>query len=245
MAGGHNGCDTRNDILRRDLTQKVIKPNTRGCVVQSGVLRDPYTNKVIDFNRAKPDTVEIDHVVSLSDAWQTGAQKLTVKTRADFANDPLDLLAVSEAANRQKGDHDAASWLPPNKAFRCQFVARQVAVKMKYHLWVTPAEHNAIARVLAGCPSQPLPTAQGTAPPAPALVPTPTTAKPLPTTAKKPTATTATKPTTPTTLPAGTVGPVHPGAFCAPAGAKGVTKAGTLMKCGPTKVDPKNRWRKA
>ena len=166
VAAGHNGCDTRNDILRRDLQAVVIKPGSNGCTVLSGVLRDPYTNTTIHFNRDNGDAVQIDHMVSLSDAWQTGAQNLTRAARTNLANDPLELLAVSGSANEQKGDADAASWLPPNKAFRCPFVARQVAVKVRYHLWVSPPEHDAIARVLATCPSQALPTTAGTAPPA-------------------------------------------------------------------------------
>src|SRR5262249_28449747 len=148
-----------NDILRRDLADVVIKPGTHGCVVARGVLHDPYTEALILFTRG-PGTsaaVQIDHVVALGDAWQTGAQQLGSPVRADLANDPLNLLAVSGAANEQKGDADAASWLPPARAFRCSYVARQVAVKARYHLWVTPAEHAAIARVLSGCPGQPLP----------------------------------------------------------------------------------------
>ena len=159
VADGHNGCDTRNDILRRDLTHVVIKAGTDGCVVASGVLRDPYTATVIAFTRGQQTSsaIQIDHVVALGDAWQTGAQQLSLPVRTNMANDRLELLAVSGAANDQKGDADAASWLPPNKAFRCSYVAIQVAVKVRYHLWVTPAEHAAIARVLAKCPGQPLP----------------------------------------------------------------------------------------
>jgi Protein of unknown function (DUF1524) len=155
VADGHNGCDTRNDILRRDLTAVAIRPGTNGCVVSSGVLHDPYTGTVIPFTRgvSTSDAVQIDHVVALGDAWQTGAQQLSLAVRTNMANDPLELLAVSGPINEQKGDADAASWLPPNKAFRCSYVARQVAVKIAYHLWVTPAEHDAIARVLATCPT--------------------------------------------------------------------------------------------
>jgi hypothetical protein len=103
--------------------------------------------------------VQIDHVVALSNAWQTGAGLLTPEIRQQLANDPLELLAVDGAANQQKSDGDAATWLPSNKAFRCQYVARQVAVKAKYQLWVTSAEKDAITRVLATCPGQPLPSA--------------------------------------------------------------------------------------
>ena len=153
----HNGCDTRNDILRRDLTAQVLSGS---CVVLSGTLQDPYTGDVIAFRRG-PGTstaVQIDHVVALGDAWQKGAQQLTPGVRLALANDPLELLAVDGPTNERKGDGDAATWLPPNKAFRCQYVARQVAVKVRYHLWVTAAERDAIARVLSSCPGQPLPT---------------------------------------------------------------------------------------
>ncbi len=148
-----NGCDTRNDILRRDLVQKRILPD---CTVARGVLRDPYTRQAITHVAGR-SRIDIDHVVSLSDAWQKGAFRWTTAKRTAFANDPLNLLAVDYSANRQKGEGDAATWLPPNKAYRCPFVARQVAVKVAYGLWVTVAEKSAIARVLGTCPSHPLP----------------------------------------------------------------------------------------
>lgn len=151
-----NGCDTRNIILRRDLTNAVV--NER-CQVTTGVLNDPYTGKMIQFTRGADtsDDIQIDHVVALSDAWQKGAQQLSFERRVEFANDPLELLAVDGAANQQKSDSDAATWLPPNKAFRCQYVARQIAVKLKYSLWVTNGEKDAMLRVLALCPDQTLP----------------------------------------------------------------------------------------
>jgi hypothetical protein len=156
---GHNGCDTRNDVLRRDLTGVVLKPDTHGCVVLTGTLHDPYTGRDIAFVRGVGTSiaVQIDHVVALADAWQTGAQYWTPQRRTDFANDPLELLAVDGPANEAKGAGDAATWLPPDKAYRCAYVARQVAVKAKYRLWMTPAERDASARVLARCPRQPLP----------------------------------------------------------------------------------------
>ena len=103
--------------------------------------------------------VQIDHVVALSDAWQKGAQKLSLTSRTAFANDPLNLLAVKGRLNSQKGDGDAATWLPPLKSYRCAYVARQVAVKAKYSLWVTTAEKAAIKSILDKCPGQLLPTA--------------------------------------------------------------------------------------
>ncbi len=159
----HNGCDTRNDILNRDLTDKTYKANTHDCVVASGVLNDPYTATRIDFTRGQDTStaVQIDHVVALSNAWQTGAQQLSEQTRTQFANDPYNLLAVDGPANQQKSDGDAATWLPANKGFRCEYVARQIGVKQKYALWVTQAEHDAMANVLASCPTQQVPTDGG------------------------------------------------------------------------------------
>lgn len=150
------GCDTRNRILSRDLESTVLNSK---CQVVSGILHDPYTGQTIEFQRGETSSqdVQIDHVVALSDAWQKGAQQLSRERRTMLANDPLELLAVDGAANQQKGDGDAATWLPPNKAFRCQYVARQIAVKRKYQLWVTQAEKDAMARVLGGCPGQRLP----------------------------------------------------------------------------------------
>lgn len=148
---GHNGCDTRNDVLREQLVDVQIKPNTNGCVVLTGVLNDPYTGTTVGFVRGpdSSDDVQIDHVVALSDAWQTGAAQLDEVTRRNFANDPLNLQATLGWVNQQKGDSDAASWLPPNGAYRCAFVSRIVDVKAAYGLWVTPAEYDAIGRVLA------------------------------------------------------------------------------------------------
>lgn len=159
QALGHNGCDTRNDILRRDLTGVVVEPDTRGCVVGAGVLTDPYGGSVIHFVRGVGTSlaVQIDHVVALGDAWQTGAQSWPEARRQDFANDPLELLAVDGPLNEGKGDGDAATWLPPHNAFRCDYVSRQIAVKAKWRLWVTPAEKVAMTRVLDRCPGQRLP----------------------------------------------------------------------------------------
>jgi hypothetical protein len=160
---GRNGCDTRNDILRRDLKTIVVKAGTAGCVALSGRLDDPYTAMVIAFRRGESTStrVQIDHVVALGDAWRSGAQQLSATQRLGLANDPLNLLAVDGPANLQKSDSDAASWLPANKAFRCTYVARQVAVKRKWRLWVTAAEHATVSAVLATCPDQPLPAEPG------------------------------------------------------------------------------------
>ncbi|MEO8519213.1 MAG: DUF1524 domain-containing protein [Dermatophilaceae bacterium] len=161
-----NGCDTRNDILRRDLKSRQMKND---CKVLAGSLApDPYTGTYIRFVYGGASEVDIDHLVALSDAWQKGASAWPAGKRLALANDPLNLLAVDSSANRVKGDGDTATWLPPNKAFRCAYVARQVAVKGKYGVWVTPAERAAMTRVLATCPSMVLP-APGSTPTTAAL----------------------------------------------------------------------------
>jgi hypothetical protein len=166
--GGYNGCGTRDDILRRSMIESVVKPNSGGCIVLSGRLSDPYTGREIQFVRGpESGAVQVDHVVALGDSWQKGAQQLTAEERADMANDPLELLAVDGPTNSAKGDADAASWLPPNKGFRCAYVARQIAVKSKYRLWVTAAEKDSMAAVLATCPVQGLPTEADIRVPAP------------------------------------------------------------------------------
>ncbi len=144
-----NGCDTRNDILRRDLTAKTVQD----CVVLEGVLQDPYSGQRVRFTRGPVTSldVQIDHVVALSNAWQTGASYWSAEERETFANDRRNLLAVRGDLNLQKGDGDAATWLPPRKAFRCDYVAIQVLTKQRYDLWVTAAEKAAMQRILDRC----------------------------------------------------------------------------------------------
>ena len=158
--GNISGCDTRNFILKRDLTLITWRTG-ENCMVATGKLVDPYTGKTIKFVRGVKTSlaVQIDHVVAVSDAWQKGAQQISSKARYSFYNDPLNLLAVDGPTNSAKGDGDAATWLPPNKSYRCAYVARQVAVKAKYKLWVTSAEKTAIQGILAKCPKQPVPSA--------------------------------------------------------------------------------------
>jgi hypothetical protein len=154
-----NGCDTRNDILKRDLTEEVFKEKTKPCVILSGTLIDPFSGETINFVRGvvTSNEVQIDHTVALSNAWQTGAFKLTADQRKAFANDPINLLAVKGRLNSQKGDGDAATWLPPLKSFRCEYVSRQIAVKIKYKLWFTAPEKEAMIRILKTCPEKALP----------------------------------------------------------------------------------------
>ena len=145
-----NGCDARNDTLKRDLTNISYKVGTRECKVIAGQLLDPFSGKVITFSATKV-VIDIDHVVALSNAWQTGAAYFDKNKRSQIANDPLNLLAVDAKLNRKKGDGDAATWLPPNKTFRCEYVGLQIAVKAKYGLWVTAAEKTAMEKILQAC----------------------------------------------------------------------------------------------
>ncbi|MBO0924501.1 HNH endonuclease [Cellulomonas sp. zg-ZUI199] len=147
-----NGCDTRNDILRRDLVDVEVKPGTHDCVVLRGTLLDPYTGTTIPFERGERSSeVQIDHVVALADAWQKGAQGWTEEKRTAFANDPANLLAVDGTANQRKGAGDAATWLPPSSGYRCAYALRQTVVKAAYGLWVTAAEHTALTRAIDRC----------------------------------------------------------------------------------------------
>jgi len=174
-----NGCDTRNDTLAAQLSDVNLSGR---CRVVSGILDDPFTGQTITFERGQgtSELVQIDHVVALSDAWQKGARQLTADQRATFANDPLNLLAVDGKANAQKSDGDAATWLPANKSFRCEYVARQVSVKATYGLWVTQAEHDAIARVLDGCADEPAVTSAFAAAAPVEVAPGPAPAEPAP-----------------------------------------------------------------
>jgi hypothetical protein len=149
----HNGCDTRNDILKRDLTRIVFRSGSN-CVVSTGVLRDPYTGRLTRFVRGvgSSNAVQIDHVVALADAWRTGAARWTAARRLRYANDRVVLLAVDGPQNESKGDDDASEWLPPRTPYDCRYVAKQVTIKTKYTLWVTRRERNAMAGVLASWP---------------------------------------------------------------------------------------------
>ncbi|MBH1937353.1 HNH endonuclease [Streptomyces sp. AV19] len=161
--GSGNRCDTRNDILARDL-KSPRNDGSSSCVVASGTLDDPYTGKKIKFQRGTgtSSAVQIDHVVALGQAWVSGAQKISQRQREALANDPLNLIAADGPANGQKSDKDASKWLPGNTAYQCTYVARQIAVKKKYGLAVHQGEKDAMARVLKTCPNEKLPGDGGT-----------------------------------------------------------------------------------
>lgn len=155
-----DGCNTRNEILARDLARPTFLPGTNDCVVKTGTLAGPYTGKTIEFQHGEgtSDLIQIDHVVALRDAWESGAWEWEPSKRLEFANDPLNLLAVDGDANQDKQASNADEWLPAQKSYRCPYVARQIAVKKKYGLSVTNAERAAMTDVLRDCPQEPLPT---------------------------------------------------------------------------------------
>lgn len=144
----HNGCDTRNDILDRDLT---VKDKRNACVVTAGQLADPYSGKQIDFNKKDASKVQIDHIVALENAWQSGAYNLTQEDREALANDPDNLLAVNGHDNMAKGSKSADQWMPPNSAYACTYASKQVQIKSRYALTVTTPEKQALADALATC----------------------------------------------------------------------------------------------
>ena len=152
-----NGCDVREDVLARDLTD--VRSRQHGCKVESGTLADPYTGKTIHFVRGArtSSAVQIDHVVALENAWRSGASTWDQAKRYRFGNDMYNLLAVDGPANQEKGSASAAYWLPTNGAYRCEYVARQIGVKAKYGLSVTTKEKRAMLSVLHGCPAQSVP----------------------------------------------------------------------------------------
>ena len=154
--GGHNGCDTRDDILNRDLVDKTYV-SVKRCpnAVATGTLHDPYTNTTIAFQRGAKvgEAVQIDHIVPLAYAWDMGASGWTFPERLRFANDPANLLAVQGQANQDKGDSPPAQWMPPNKAFDCQYAMQFIAVLRGYQLPVDEPSAGALRQAAATCPA--------------------------------------------------------------------------------------------
>lgn len=232
-----NNCAARQDILARDMTNLKYK-DSRHCLVASGTLADLYTGKTIHWSVGS-NLVDIDHVVALKNVWISGGQKLSYGQRVAVANDPLNLFSSDASANRQKGDKNAAEWLPASKAFRCQYVATQISVKKKYALAVTAPEKTAMQRVLGKCTDQ---RAAKVAPITPAgkgqqAHNTPTKKAPpnAPATADK-------RPSTST----GESPKVSPGAFCkaTDAGKRGIGKKnGRTYTCKDSNTDTRHRWR--
>lgn len=221
-----NKCDARQDMLNRDMSKVKFKDKKK-CAVSSGTLNDLYTGKKINW-KLKANSVDIDHMVALKNAWISGAQQLSSAQRVSLSNDPLNLMASDASANRSKGDKNTAEWLPKNKDFRCQYVATQISVKHKYALSVTAPEKAAMAKVLKSCPKQKTakvtPIKPGGKAPA-KVAPKKTAPKPAPKKAAPKSAT------------------VHPGAYCSTKNAKGTSKAGKKYTCKTSKTESRLRWR--
>lgn len=150
VAGGHNGCDTRNDLLARDL-QAARPREPGGCVIVEGVLDDPYTGKSIPFAKENAGVVQVDHVVALAAAWRVGAAGWDPQKRQNFANDPRNLLVVDASVNQSKSDSTADEWMPPNASYHCEFARIVVTVKVAYGLAVTAGEQAALRSALERC----------------------------------------------------------------------------------------------
>jgi hypothetical protein len=146
-----NGCDQRDDVLRRDLADVQVREGTRGCVVTAGRLTDPYTGRPVDFRKADAAQVPIDHVVPLAAAWAQGAAGWPAERRAAFAGDLGNLLATTRAQNSAKGDATAEQWVPPADGYGCSYGAVVVTVKARYALTVTPEEQRALGALLDRC----------------------------------------------------------------------------------------------
>jgi hypothetical protein len=154
--GGHNGCDTRDDILNRDLVDKT-NVRTKRCpdAVETGTLHDPYANATINFHRGAGigESVQIDHIVPLALAWDMGAYDWPIAERIRFANDPANLLAVSGQANEDKSDSQPGLWMPPNTAFWCQYAVQFIAVSRGYALPIDLVSANVLRQAAATCPT--------------------------------------------------------------------------------------------
>jgi hypothetical protein len=148
---GHNGCDTRNDVLRRTLDEVTFKPGSNQCDVVRGHFVDPYTGRTMDYE-SEGSQIQIDHLFPLAAAWDLGAFRWSLGRRTEFANDTrLELLAVEGGANQSKGDSTPASWLPPNQAYRCDYLTRYLEVALHYDLQLTRADASVISAAARKC----------------------------------------------------------------------------------------------
>jgi hypothetical protein len=246
-----NGCDTREEVLKAEST---IKAKTgKGCELLSGKWLSQYDNK--SFTKASQ--LDIDHLVPLKEAWESGAGAWTERERELFANDlgyKESLIAVSASTNRSKSDRDPSDWQPANKNYTCQYAVSWVSVKYRWSLTVDMAEYSALYSMLGKCSKNKLvqlpvkveitspatPSESQSATPTP--TPTPTaTLTPSPTPTPTPTITPSPTPT----QSSGGLPTITPGAFCAAsaAGTQGVGSNGQIYTCKTSPTDSRNRWR--
>ncbi|MFE3446224.1 HNH endonuclease family protein [Nocardia sp. NPDC059180] len=152
--GGHDGCDTRNNVLARQLTDIGYRPGTRDCVVVSGILADPYTGTSVTFTKSDAGNVPVDHVYPLAAAWDLGADAWPQQRRVRFANDiDFNLQTTTRTANQAKGDSTPAEWLPPSRPGHCFYAAKYLAVAIRYDLPITAADHAALQPIALTCPA--------------------------------------------------------------------------------------------
>ncbi|WP_431972254.1 HNH endonuclease family protein [Nocardia sp. bgisy134] len=151
--GGHDGCDTRNNVLAAQLTDVRFREGTRDCVVVSGTLDDPYTGDRRAFRKADAGDAQIDHVYPLAAAWDMGASTWPPQRRVLFANDvETNLLATSARVNQAKGDGTPSEWLPPSRADHCFYAGRYLTVAVRYDLPVTEADNATLHDIARTCP---------------------------------------------------------------------------------------------
>lgn len=208
-----DGCDTRKEVLIRDSRSTAVVGSS--CTVSSGTWYSPYDG----VTWTNPSDVDIDHVVALNEAWQSGAYAWTTQQRTNYANDLTDsrtLLAVTDSVNQSKSDKDPTEWLPPLADYRCTYLANWVSVKVRWSLTMDEAEHATVKAALSSCGST-------------AAV-SPVVAAPAPVVS------------TATTTAAAVF--VTPGAFCSPFGATGVSEKGVSYTCKPSDTESRNRWRR-
>lgn len=148
-----NGCDTRNDILNRDLTAITYKTASDSCTVATGTLNDPYTGQTIDFVRGQETSmaVQIDHIIPLKYAYMHGATGWSQDVRELFANDPDNLLAVDGPSNSSKSAKGPENWMPENTGYACEYAERFVNVADKYDVSITTNDYDVLYDALLTC----------------------------------------------------------------------------------------------
>ena len=142
---GANGCTTRERVLQAEARSGTV----RGCDVAGG----SWVSRYDGVRTANPSRFDIDHMVPLNEAWQSGAWRWTNATREAFANDlgyAHSLVAVSASSNRSKSDRDPQEWLPGSS--RCWYAASWIAVKYRWRLAVDAGEKRVLTKVLGRCP---------------------------------------------------------------------------------------------
>ena len=239
-----DGCDSRDQVLKRD-SISLPQVDPVNCNVIAGDWVSPYDGA----KWTNPSDIDIDHVIALKEAWDSGAWAWSAAQRKAFANDTSDsrtLLAVTDSVNQSKSDKDPSNWLPPLQSYTCTYLGNWIAVKVRWSLSMDSSEFGRIKNLLQStcsslniAPIPNLPNISGgttvvTNPPASNTISTPT----------------------PNTTSTGTVAQISPGSYCSPEGAIGYyTLSGsttpTTYVCSKTDATGvpysggRTRWRRA